>query len=205
MGRNVASGYINKVESVKIPYDELLGLDDERSSNLLITSSISSEKRSPAYDLLSERLPDYAKELNKNGVTKLLLWEEYRKENPEGYEYTPFKHYLNQHLDNKKSSYHNQHTPCYELQVDFAGDPLYIFDRTSGERQECPVLICTLPYSGHTFVMALKSAKQEHFYHALSMCLSFRRYSVAPTTSEIQGHVCSVVDVIVENVFAFIL
>jgi len=51
---------------------------------------------------LSERFSDYAKELNKNGVTKLLLWEEYRKENPEGYEYTQFKHYLNQHLDNKK-------------------------------------------------------------------------------------------------------
>ncbi len=173
MGRNVASGYINKVKSFNLLYDELLSLDDERLSNLLTNSSVSFEKRSPSYDLLSERLPDYAKELSKIGVTKLLLWEEYRKENPEGYEYTQFKHYLNHYLDNKKSSYHNQHTPCYELQVDFAGDPLYIFDRSSGERKECPVLICTLPYSGYTFVMALRSAKQEYFYHALSICLNF--------------------------------
>ena len=53
---------------------------------------------------------------------------------------------------------HLSHRAGDYLQVDFAGKKLHYIDVQTGEIVSCPVLICTLPFSGYTYVEALPSA-----------------------------------------------
>ncbi len=68
---------------------------------------------------------------------------------------------------------HFEHKAGERVQIDFAGKPLHYADTTSGEVITCPVLVCVLPYSGYTYVEALKSASQEHLFAALGRCMGY--------------------------------
>jgi len=68
---------------------------------------------------------------------------------------------------------HLTHRAGDYLQVDFAGKNLHYIDIQTGEIVACPVLICTLPFSGYTYVEALPSAGQEHLFCALNRCLEY--------------------------------
>ena len=68
---------------------------------------------------------------------------------------------------------HLSHRQENILQVDFAGKHLHYIDMQTGEIISCPVLICTLPFSGYTYVEALPSARQEHLFCALNRCLEY--------------------------------
>ena len=46
----------------------------------------------------------------------------------------------------------HRHQPAQEMQIDFAGDKLSWVDTHTGEIHSCPVLICTLPFSGFAFL-----------------------------------------------------
>lgn len=172
MGRNIVSMYLGQIEQTGQSYQALLALDDADLGRLLLPSAkeIPKDER---YSILEPLLSGYAKELGRTGVTKLLLWEEYRSDYPQGYGYTQFKRYLNHYISNRKPSFHNQHIAGREMQVDFAGDPLYVTDKRTGERKSCPVLVCTLPFSGRTFAIALYDARQEAFYYGLNRAVAY--------------------------------
>ena len=171
MGRNIVSAYSERIRDSERNYQELLSLDDTTLSGLLSPTSTNESTPDERLTVLEPLLPDYARQLDQIGVTKLLLWEEYRTDYPEGYGYTQFKYYLNRHLKSQKYSFRHEHVPGREMQVDFAGDPLYLTDKRTGEQTACPVLVCTLPCSGYTFAVALRDARQESFYYGLNRCL----------------------------------
>jgi hypothetical protein len=68
---------------------------------------------------------------------------------------------------------HFTHTAGAFLQIDFAGKTLSYIDKQTGEIKQCPVLVCTLPFSNYTYVEALESAKQEFLFSAMNNCLTF--------------------------------
>ncbi len=172
MGRNIVSMYLEQIKRTGQSCQSLLELDDASLSALLSPPAKQTSK-DERFCTLEPLLPGYAKELKRTGVTKLLLWEEYRNDFPKGYGYTQFKKHLNHYINNRKPSFHNQHFAGREMQVDFAGDPLYITDKRTGERKSCPVLVCTLPFSGKTFAIALYDARQEAFYYGLNRAVDY--------------------------------
>ncbi len=172
MGRNIVSMYLEQIKRTGQSCQSLLELDDAALAALLSSppKQIPVDER---FCSLEPLLPIYAKELKRTGVTKLLLWEEYRNDMPNGYGYTQFKKHLNRYIKSSKSSYHNEHHAGKEIQVDFAGDQLYITDKRTGDRKPCPVLVCTLPFSGKTFAIALRNARQEAFYYGLNSAVAY--------------------------------
>ena len=84
--------------------------------------------------------PDYAymhRELAKNGVTLTLLWEEYcvkvRSEGGVPYSYTQYCEKYRRWARVTKATMRITHKPGDAMQVDWAGDPLYITDSVTGE------------------------------------------------------------------------
>ncbi|WP_157097853.1 hypothetical protein [Niabella ginsenosidivorans] len=112
-------------------------------------------------------------ELSRTGVTRLLLWQEYRSKFPNGYGYTQFCILLSRqkHVDTPTMRF--DYRPAEVVMIDFAGDPLYYTERSTGELITCPVLVCVLPYSGYSFVKALPNATLVQLMGALGDCLSF--------------------------------
>ncbi len=172
MGRNILSGYICRIEQTGLSHQSLLELDDSALASLLTTAR-ATPAADPRLSGLTPRLEGYVQELGRTGVTKKLLWEEYQQEVPNGYGYTQFKEHLNRHLKNHDYSYHHDYVPARQMQVDFAGDPLYLTDQRTGRVTACPVLVCSLPYSSYVFAVALHDSRQESFYYGLGRALDY--------------------------------
>lgn len=71
-----------------------------------------------------ENLPYFHEQLEDKHVTRLLLWEEYRKENPGGYGKSQFFYHLKQNLVAQKqvAVLRNTYKTGGILMIDFAGD-----------------------------------------------------------------------------------
>jgi transposase len=170
--RKTLDDYLVKLELTGKSHQKLLFYSEEEIGALIHQEPPNREPDQRYYDL-EQRFPYFAKELARTGVTRMLLWEEYKLEIPDGYSYTQFCEHYSRYCKRNKATMHFEHSPGEYLQVDFAGKPLHIIDRHTGEIQACPVLICVLPYSNYPYVEALPSASQEHLFSALNRCLAY--------------------------------
>ena len=73
-------------------------------------------------------MPYFLSELKRTGVTRLLLWEQYYKENPRAYSYTQFCVLLSRYRKNQDISMHLDYEPAEVMMVDFAGDNISYID-----------------------------------------------------------------------------
>jgi len=115
----------------------------------------------------------FEKELRKRGVTKQLLWFEYKSKEPEGYAYSQFCYHLQQYLKRNTATLHIEQKPGDKLYVDFAGEKMEIINRETGEITKAEVFIATLGYSGFTYVQACKSQQKEDYINCLENTLRY--------------------------------
>ncbi|GAC1426455.1 MAG: IS21 family transposase [Flavisolibacter sp.] len=118
-------------------------------------------------------IPYFLTELKRTGVTRLLLWEQYRKEYNNPYRYTQFCILLKEAGKLTQATMHLVHSPAAMIMVDFAGDKMSYVDRSTGEVIFCPVLVCVLPFSKYTFAIALEDATIPQVIKALNSCLQY--------------------------------
>ena len=171
ISKNTVKSYLDKLNQLGLGIDHLLALDDP-------VLEIKFHAGNPAYkekrfEHLKQNLDYFLKELEKTGVNKRLLWEEYKEVYPDGYGYTQFCHHLNQQVIAQKPSMVLEHRAGEKLFVDFAGKKLSFIDRETGEIKECPVFVACLPYSDYAFAMAVETQGTEDFIHALKCCLEY--------------------------------
>jgi transposase len=123
------------------------------------------------FELLKSRFDYYTQQLKLVGVNRMLLWDEYRQQQPQGYSYTQFCFHLSQHLLARRPSMVLQHQPAEKLFIDFAGKKLSYTDASTGEVIACQVFTACLPYSDYSFAMAVRSQSISDFLYALGFCL----------------------------------
>lgn len=156
------------------PIEELLKMDDAELGALLYPQQSvvppQADQRREAFDAKCDY---YVKELARTGVTKQLLWEEYRKENPDGYSRTQFNDLLARHKRKVDVTMQFTYKPGDLLMIDFAGDRLNITDPSTGKKIPCQVLVCVLPCSGYSFVKAIPNATLPWLVKALNDCLVY--------------------------------
>lgn len=177
VSRNTARDYLRRIAGSGMDFNELLLLDDESLRAIVYVDPL--QKAAPGrsidqrYGVLKAKLDIYSLELKKRGVTRQLLWNEYRSDHPDGYGYTQFCEYLQQHLRLDEAVMHFTHRPAESCQVDFAGKKLGYVDGTTGEFVACETLVGVLPFSHYMYVEALVSQRQEHFTSAMSRYFAF--------------------------------
>lgn len=101
------------------------------------------------------------------------LHESYKKEHPDGYGYTQFKKSIREYQYSHNLSFHNTYIPGEEIQIDFAGDALWLTDPKTGELTKVVVLVCILPYSGLGFAKAMYNVSMENFFGGISDAFSY--------------------------------
>ncbi len=168
LSKNTVKKYLEKVTTAKLDVSSLLELADPELEKQLFAGNPS--YKDLRYEELKPDLTYYAGELSKTGVTRLLLWEEYRQKSPEGYQRSQFFFHLHQYLKAKKSSLVLSHEPADKLYVDFAGKKLPVIDPETGEITEHQVFVACLPYSDYGFAMAVPTQCTEDFLHAMEAC-----------------------------------
>ena len=86
---NTVKSYLRKVDMLKMDVPSLLALEDPVLEARLHAGN-PSYKENIRYDHFIDKIPYFFEELKKTGVTRHLLWEEYRQAYPKGYSYTQF-------------------------------------------------------------------------------------------------------------------
>ena len=172
VNRETVGKYIKAAKADTMGVDGLLGLDEtELERRLNGGTAAYSDRR---HDELSLLLPGIEEEIRKGhrkGVTVKLLWEEYRREHPDGYGLTQFRHHYGQYLGAGKSVstvLKDLHVPGQAVYLDFAGNRMHYVDSNSGEMVAVEVFVASMPFSDYGFALAVPSQRSEDFVHALS-------------------------------------
>jgi len=124
-------------------------------------------------EILFDFFPYVKKELRRKGVTRQILWGEYRGKHPDGYSYGHFCEYLNTWLQNKDASLHIEQLPGDKLYLDFTGHKPSIVDPETGEIREVEAFVSVLGFSGKTYVRACESQKKEDFLPCIVHSLNY--------------------------------
>ncbi len=101
--------------------------------------------------------PDFAAiqtELAHKGVTRMLLWQEYKARHPDGCQYSAFCRDYEAWLGRQDAVMRFEHTPGDKLFVDYAGKTMALVDRYTGEVKVAQVFVAALGASHYTYVEA---------------------------------------------------
>ncbi|WP_245949435.1 IS21 family transposase [Echinicola strongylocentroti] len=177
MSKNTVKSYLFKLDKLLennrktgLTTKKLLSMEDPEVEKLFLSGDPS--YKDPRYEHFIANLPYYQKELKRKGVTKTLLWEEYRESYPEGYGRSQFCYHLGQQeVARAKPSMVLDHKPAEKLYIDFAGKPICYIDRETGEEIRCQLFVACLPYSDYAFAMAVPSQTIPDFLHVLGCCM----------------------------------
>jgi transposase len=174
ISRQSATLYAIRLKKSGHPMEVLRKLSDAALSAIVYDPAIVVDYSDDLRRLdFNARTPYFLTELNRTGVTRLLLWDEYRKEYYRPYRYTRFCDLLKEAIQPTKATMHLVHTPGEMVMVDFAGDKMSYVNKTTGEVISCPVLVCVLPFSKYTFAMALPDATIPQVIKGLNRCLEY--------------------------------
>lgn len=103
--KGTVNSYIRKIKDHGYDIAELLELDDPVLESKLFAGNPAYKDR--RFEEFKGKIPYFEKELERPHVTRYLLWEEYRQDNPEGYGYSQFCFHLGQILSaaNREASW----------------------------------------------------------------------------------------------------
>jgi transposase len=99
-------------------------------------------------------VPDWSQmhhELKRKGVTWLLLWQEYKAAQPEGFQYSRFCQLYRAWASKLDLVMRQDHRAGEKLFVDYAGQGIPIVNRHSGEVHEAALFIAVLGASNYTY------------------------------------------------------
>ncbi len=165
IARNTLKKYLKEFTASGLSFEELNPLSDKDLEDLFIR---------PEDKAVNERIhhlfslfPAIDKELKRKGVTRELLWQEYRRSHPDGLGISQFKHYYAQWKAQVNPTMHMEHKAGDKLYVDYAGDKLSVVNPQTGELEPVEVFVAILGASQLTYVEAVRSQSKRRFYSRL--------------------------------------
>ena len=171
LSRTTVIKYLRVIQGSGLGLEALQALSDEELRVLIHSGH--RDEADERWAVLKELLPHYAKELARPHVTRILLWEDYRQNHPDGYGKTQFFYHLRQHQLLQQGYQPQEHKAGEKVFVDYAGDSMYLTDADSGELIAVEVFVAVLGYSGLTYVEASFSQNMEAFSNSLQNAFHF--------------------------------
>lgn len=170
ISRNTVKKYLRLIEIKQWSAEQLLSMEDTALEKLLTDPDPGDEQRLSS---LSAFFPYMEAELKRTGVTRWILWGEYRQKHPDGFSYSRFCDHFKQYRISQSGSLRFVYNPGDKLFIDFTGKKLAVIDPSSGEVTEVEVYVAILGYSQLTYVEAVSSQRKEDFISATEHALHF--------------------------------
>ena len=164
---STASVYVEKLKQLGATYQEICGMDEDTLTGLLFPK----EEKAPG-----RPLPDLqylSGELKKKGVTLQLLYEEYKRDNADGYERTQFYHLYHQWAKRGDPVMRFTHKAGEKMFVDFSGDRAHYQDPVTGKVIEAELFVSVLGASSYIFARAVPDQTKESFVDCNIKALEF--------------------------------
>lgn len=104
--------------------------------------------------------------MKKKSVTLMLLWEEYKRQHPDGIMYTQFCERYRKFKKANQLTMHIEHKAGEEMQVDWAGQSMSYVEPETGEVKSAYIFVAVLPASAYPFVYAYGDTKLPNWIDA---------------------------------------
>ncbi|NOY09406.1 MAG: IS21 family transposase [Spirochaetes bacterium] len=160
ISRPIVMKYWQGFKKSGLSYEKIKEMADSELLRIIEKPSIGKSRK---YQELMEYFPYYVIELKRTGVTLYLLWEEYRKKHPQGYQYSQFCYHFQIWRKSTEVRMHIKHKAGDKTFVDYAGDRLSYFDRDKGKQIAVETFVAVLGASGLTYVECSKSQEKEEW------------------------------------------
>ena len=172
VAKSTISDYIKRFKTSGLSIEQINILDDDSLRLKLFpehSSVIVSRRAMPDMNYLHKEM----KLRKKTKVTLQLLWEEYKRDNHDGYEYTQFRLYYSRFKQTLNPSMRQTHLAGEKVFVDYSGLTMPIYNQRTGEVEKAQVFVAVLGASGYTFVHATPSQTQEDFIYSHVLMYGF--------------------------------
>lgn len=176
LSKNTVKKYIELYQALNLNPRVLDELDDKALSKLF-----TQEQKSKTNEKLKELIgffPYMHKELRKTGVTRSLLWEEYKGKYPTGYQLTQFNEHYARWNKRVNPTMHVEYKAGDKMLVDYTGKKLPVINLGDGEVVEIEVFVSILGASQLIYAEASWSQQKADFI--LSCENSLYYYSGVP-------------------------
>lgn len=149
IARSSVGGYLGRARVAGLSWPLPPGLDETALEQLLFPPTPASNVPRP--------LPDWAgvhAELKRPGVTRFLLWQEYRAVTPDGLQYSAFCEGYRDWSRTLDLSLRQDYRAGETVLADYAGQTVAVHDPRGGPPREAQVFIAVLGASSYTFAEA---------------------------------------------------
>jgi len=175
IGRTTVQELDRRFQSSGMPLEEALSLSDEDLESHLFPASA----KEPSRPGIEPDLDRISQELSRPGVTLKLLWEEYRKERPEGFGYTQFWQRWSHHGKARELVMRQEHKPGEKVFVDYSGDRLEVVDPRTGE--VTPKELFVMAWGASSFIYAEAQDSQKLSDWTMGHVRAFEYFGCAPS------------------------
>jgi transposase len=156
VARPVVGKYWQKFINSGLGIDQIDQMPDSALINAIEKPRTETSSR---YRELCRHFPYFVLELRRPGVTLQLLWEEYKEEDRDGFQYSQFCYHFQMWRNSSDVRMHIHHKAGDKTFVDYAGKRLCYTDSETGAEVAVETFVAVLGGSGLTYVEA--SASQE--------------------------------------------
>lgn len=170
ISRNTVKKYLRLIEVKELDTQDLLKMEDEALEAILQDPEPQDASR---YQNLCDLFPYFEKELNRTGVTRWVLWGEYRMKYPDGYSYSQFCDHFKAWKKSSSGTLHIEQEPADKLFIDYTGKKLSFIDQQTGDVIEVEVYVAVLGFSQLTYVEAMESQRKEDFIYGSENALHY--------------------------------
>jgi len=151
VGKTTVTDTLARAVAARLSWPLPPALSDDALENLLFPS-----RHSPPVRHRSE--PDWLalhhQLIADKDLTIMLLWQEYKSQQPNGYQYSQFCDLLRGWRKTLDLSMRQEHRPGEKLFVDYCGRTLPIVDASTGEVREAQVFVAVMGASNYTYAEA---------------------------------------------------
>lgn len=170
IGYGTVVDYLNRAERAGVQWPlppDLLERDLGRM--LFPTQPVTGQRR-----FAEPEFPVVHQELKAKGMTKLLLWQEYRQVHPDdGYSYAQFCHRYRLWLDQQQRSMRQLHRAGEKLFVDYCGPTMPVVNPDTGEIRSAQIFVAVMGASNYTFACASWTQNQADWLNAHVQAFEF--------------------------------
>ena len=157
IGVGTVHEYLKRAEAAGFEWPLPDGMTETKLDELLFghREAAKPERVMPDWAALHDQLRTH------KHLTLQLLWEEYRQDQPDGYGYSRFCEHYHQYRRKLDVVLRQDHVPGEKMFVDWAGDSLPIYDRSTGDIQPASLFVSVLGFSSYTYAEATANQQME--------------------------------------------
>ncbi|MBT7483336.1 IS21 family transposase [Candidatus Peregrinibacteria bacterium] len=159
VSHGTVNNYRSLIQEQKLSYSQLKHMSDTELEKIIKNKrgrKKQSDRPQPDFDYIHQ-------ELQRKGVTRQLLWEEYREFHPDGYGRTQFCDLYNEWSQKLDLSMRQSHKAGEKMFVDYSGQTAQVTDPKTGEIKNAQIFVAVLGASNYTYAEASWSQKLPDF------------------------------------------